>query len=141
MEIRQVTTGFAATPQIGLADVEAAKAAGFAMILCNRPDGEDPGQPTAAAIAAEAKGAGIAFRHIPVAGGMPAEAVAAMAEALAASEGPVLAYCRTGTRSTLLWALAEASRGGDPDTLARAAAGAGYDVTPVRAAMDAIATR
>ena len=65
--------------------------------------------------------------------------VAAMADALATADGPVLAYCRSGTRSTLLWALAEARRGVSPHSLTAAAAEAGYDVTPVRAIMDMLA--
>jgi uncharacterized protein (TIGR01244 family) len=67
--------------------------------------------------------------------------VQAMRAALDSAEGAVLAYCRSGTRSTLLWALAEASRGADTAELARAAAGAGYDLAPVRAAMDALAAQ
>ena len=62
-----------------------------------------------------------------------------MAEALDGATGAVLAYCRSGTRSTLLWALAEASQGADPDRLAEHAAQAGYDITPVRALCDMLA--
>jgi uncharacterized protein (TIGR01244 family) len=65
-----------------------------------------------------------------------------MAEALnRAGEGKVLAYCRSGTRSTLLWSLAEASKGRDPEELAECAAGAGYDLAPVRALLDVLAAR
>jgi uncharacterized protein (TIGR01244 family) len=66
--------------------------------------------------------------------------VKAMAEALAGTQGGVLAYCRSGTRSTLLWALAEASRGADPEALSRQAARAGYDIGPVRALCDMLAS-
>jgi len=62
-----------------------------------------------------------------------------MADALSGAKGPVLAYCRSGTRSTLLWALAQAQAGGDPKTLAEQAAQAGYDVGPVRQVMDMLA--
>ena len=62
--------------------------------------------------------------------------VQAMAAALEGAAGGVLAYCRSGTRSTLLWALAEASQGGDPDALTNMAAKAGYDVNPIRPLMD-----
>ncbi|WP_133364619.1 TIGR01244 family sulfur transferase [Qipengyuania sediminis] len=141
MNIARLTNAASVSPQISPEDVVGAKTSGFTMIICNRPDGEDAGQPCAAEIAAEAAASGLAFRHIPVVGGISAEAVAAMAEALASAKGPVLAYCRSGTRSTLLWAVAEASRGGDPETLAQAAAAAGYDVGPVRPAMDAFAAR
>jgi uncharacterized protein (TIGR01244 family) len=64
-----------------------------------------------------------------------------MAAALEGASGPVLAYCRSGTRSTLLWALAEASKGADPDELAAAAARAGYDVSPIRTLIDMLAAR
>jgi uncharacterized protein (TIGR01244 family) len=64
-----------------------------------------------------------------VAGGFPAPLVEAMAEAL--EQGPVLAFCRSGTRSTCLWALARSSRGADPDILIRDAAEAGYDLRPL----------
>jgi len=67
--------------------------------------------------------------------------VTAMRDALDRAAGPVLAYCRSGTRSTLLWALAEAQAGVDPEQIAQAAADAGYDVSPVRQAMEAYATR
>jgi uncharacterized protein (TIGR01244 family) len=64
-----------------------------------------------------------------------------MASALEGASGPVLAYCRSGTRSTLLWALAEASTGADPDELAAAAAQGGYDIAPIRALVDMLAAR
>ncbi|TFI59411.1 TIGR01244 family phosphatase [Sphingomonas parva] len=102
------------------------------MIVNNRPDGEEPGQPTSEEIAAAAKAAGIAYRHIPVAG-LSQPLVAEMEEALAAAEGPVLAFCKSGTRSAFLWALARARMGDDPDALAEKAAAAGYDLTPIRA--------
>jgi uncharacterized protein (TIGR01244 family) len=76
--------------------------------------------------------AGIAYRHIPIAGAIPAAAVEAMVEALAGAEGKVLAFCRSGTRSTYLWALARASRGAEAGELAALAAAAGYDLSPIR---------
>jgi len=62
-----------------------------------------------------------------------------MADALSGAAGPVFAFCRTGTRSTLLWSLAQSSNGGDPEEIAAAAAGVGYDISPVRAAVDRLA--
>jgi uncharacterized protein (TIGR01244 family) len=113
---------------------------GVALIVNNRPDDEEPGQLTGAEIEAAARGAGLGYVAIPVThAGFSMPQVQAMADALAGAEGPVLAYCRSGTRSTLLWALSEAMRGADPEDLARAAAQAGYDLKPVRAAMDALA--
>jgi uncharacterized protein (TIGR01244 family) len=99
------------------------------VLVNNRPDGEEAGQPLSADIAAAARLAGLDYRDIPIAGGISAAQVEAMAEALDA--GPALLFCRSGTRSTWLWALARASRGADPDALVAAAADAGYDLGPI----------
>ena len=106
---------------------------GFALVINNRPDGEEAGQPTCAEVAAAAGAAGIAYRAIPVTGGFSRGQLDDMARALAEAPGPVLAFCRSGTRSILLWALAQASRGTDPDGIAAAVAAAGYDIAPIRA--------
>ena len=139
-DFRKVTDGFYASPQIQPDDVANAKALGITLIVNNRPDGEDDGQPAGAEIEAAAHEAGIAYRAIPVSGGGFAEPqVRAMAEALASTDGTVLAYCRSGTRSTLLWSLVEASGGRDPDEIAAAARAAGYDISPVRPMVDMLA--
>lgn len=139
MDIRRLTDDFSVSPQIAAGDLAELKARGFVTVICNRPDGEDAGQPTGAEIAEAAASAGLGFRHIPVAGGFGAADVAAMAEALDEASGPVFAYCRTGTRSTLLWALAKANAGGDPAEIAAAATSAGYDIAPIRAAVERLA--
>ena len=139
MEIRRISDAFSVSPQVAPGDVAALKEAGFALIINNRPDGEEPGQPAGAQIEAAAQAAGLAYRAIPVAGGFGQDQVAQMAEALASVDGPVFAFCRSGTRSTLLWSLVKARAGDDPEDIAIAAAAAGYDVAPVRAAMDALA--
>src|SRR4051812_29169110 len=96
--------------QILPGDLAAVAAAGGRTVVNNRPDGEEPGQPLGREIeAAAAAAAGLGYRHIPVAGGFSPAQVEEMAEALEA--GPVLAFCKSGTRSTYLWALAQASRG------------------------------
>lgn len=139
---RRLSDTMFASPQITPADVATAAGEGVRLIINNRPDGEDQGQPAGAEIAAAAAEAGIAYRAIPVSGGGFAEPqVAAMVAALAEADGPVLAYCRSGTRSTLLWSLAQAQLGMDPEEIARAARAAGYDVTPVRPALDMLAAR
>ncbi len=112
-------------------EMEALKAAGVAMIVNNRMDGEEPGQPSSATVEAAAQAAGIGYRHIPVAGGFSMQQVKAMEEALDAAEGPVLAFCKTGTRSIFLWALARARKGDDAEELVRKALAAGYDLTPI----------
>jgi uncharacterized protein (TIGR01244 family) len=115
--------------QIRPEDLPQAAAAGVTMVVNNRPDGEEPGQPSSAEIEAAAQSAGLAYRYIPVAGGLSPAQVDAMAEAL--QDGNVLAFCRSGTRSTWLWALARAQFGDDADSLVAAAAAAGYDISPV----------
>ncbi len=120
--------------QVAPADIAAAAARGAVMVINNRPDDEAPGQPSGAAIEAAARAAGLAYRAIPVSpGGFTAAQVEAMAAALDEAGGPVLAFCRSGTRSTLLWALARARGGADPDTLSDKAAASGYDLAPIRA--------
>ncbi|MDP3906360.1 TIGR01244 family sulfur transferase [Novosphingobium sp.] len=138
---RQLSPRIFASPQIGLAEVAEARAQGIGLIINNRPEGESDDQISGAEIAAAAAAAGIAYVAIPVThAGFSQPQVTAMAAALASTDAPVLAYCRSGTRSTLLWALAEASRGESPDALTAAAASAGYDVAPVRAVMDMLAS-
>ena len=105
---------------------------GISMLINNRPDGEEPGQPSSDEIEAAARAAGLAYRHIPVSGGLSQPLVAQMAEALTAAEGDVLAFCKSGTRSAYLWALARARLGDDGDAIAAKAAAAGYDITPIR---------
>ena len=137
---RQLSPRVFASPQIGLDEVAEAARQGIGLIVNNRPEGESDDQVSGAEIEAAARAAGIAYVAIPVThAGFSESQVRAMAEALASSEAPVLAYCRSGTRSTLLWALAEASQGASPQALADAAAGAGYDLTPVRALVDMLA--
>lgn len=134
---RALTPRIFASPQITLAEVEQAARQGIGLIINNRPEDESDDQTPGDRIAAAAQAAGIAYVAIPVThAGFSEGQVKAMAAALASTDAPVLAYCRSGTRSTLLWALAEAQRGESPDALAAAAAAAGYDVTPVRALMD-----
>lgn len=130
-----------ASPQIGLAEVAYAKALGVGMIINNRPEGESADQTPGADIEAAARDAGIAYVAIPVShAGFSMPQVEAMQAALAqAGDAPVLAYCRSGTRSTLLWALAQARSGLDPDDIASKAAGAGYDISPIRATVDMLA--
>ena len=120
--------------QLRPADMAVAREAGVTMIVNNRPDDEEPGQPAGAEIEAAARAAGLDYRFVPVGhGGFSANQVAAMAEAMASAEGPLLAFCRSGTRSTYLWALASARDGADGSELAAKAAAAGYDLAPISA--------
>lgn len=141
-EFRRLSDTMLASPQIAVIDVEAVKAQGIALIVNNRPEGEAEDQTPGAEIEAAARAAGIDYLAIPIGhGGFGRPQVDAMAEALDEADGPVLGYCRSGTRSTFLWALAQASRGESPEGLVAAAAEAGYDLTPVRPAMDALAAQ
>lgn len=134
---RQLNDHVFVSPQIGLPEVAEAAAQDVVMIINNRPEDESDDQTSGPDIEAAARAAGIAYAAIPVThAGWSESQVRAMAKALAEAHGPVLAYCRSGTRSTLLWALAEASAGKSPHTLTAAAAQAGYDLGPIRALMD-----
>lgn len=139
-DFRQLSTRVWASPQIDLADVSAAAKAGFALVINNRPDGESHDQTSGDEIEAAVRAAGMAYCAIPITpGGFTRDQVDAMRQALAGAGGPVLAYCRSGTRSTLLWSLAQAAAGEDPEAIAAAAQLAGYDITPVRSIMETLA--
>jgi len=102
--IKKLDDFMSVSPQISVADIPAIRAAGFTAIMCNRPDGEDAGQPAFAEIEAAAKAAGLEARFVPMAGRLPTdEALTGFARALAEIRGPIFAYCRTGTRCEILW--------------------------------------
>lgn len=138
---RKINDAFYASPQIDVAQVTEAKNLGVGLIINNRPENESDDQTPGAQIEAAAKAAGIGYVAIPVThAGFSAPQVDAMRAALdQAGDKPVLAYCRSGTRSTLLWALAEARAGQNPEGLAVSAANAGYDLAPIRALLDSLA--
>jgi uncharacterized protein (TIGR01244 family) len=105
MQYRQLTEDYAVSPQISVEDVALIKEAGFKSVICNRPDNEDPGQPSADAIKTAVEAAGLEFRWIPViSGGMTPQDVEDQAAALEDLPAPVFAYCRSGTRCTNLLA-------------------------------------
>lgn len=140
-DIRPLNDSIAVAPQITPDDIAAIKAAGYVAIVNNRPDDEEPGQPTGEAIRAAAAAAGMAYTAIPIThAGFSHPQLDAMADALGAVEGPVLAYCRSGTRSCNLWALAAAKAGRNPDLLVLQAEAAGYDLGALRPTLDALAT-
>ena len=138
--IRTVNESISVAPQIAVAEVADLAAAGFTTIVNNRPDDEEPDQPSGAEIEAAAVAAGLAYVAIPVThAGFSHPQLDAMAAALVDSKGPVLAYCRSGTRSCNLWALAAAKSGRNPDLLVAQAEGAGYDLSTIRPMLDALA--
>lgn len=113
------------------ADLADAAARGVTLIVNNRPDDEEPGQASAAALEAAARAAGLDYAHIPVALEFSKDKVVAMDEALGGAEGRILIGCRSGTRSAYLWALARARGGAEPRALVQRAASAGYNIRPI----------
>ncbi len=139
MQIRRIDDRISVSPQITADDVATLKAQGFTTIVNNRPDGEEAGQPEGDAIADAAASAGMAYHAIPIThAGFSHPQLDAMAAILTETDGPILAYCRSGTRSCNLWALARAKQGGDPAALVAAGSGAGYDLSGIRPMLDAL---
>ncbi|MDO6457323.1 TIGR01244 family sulfur transferase [Celeribacter halophilus] len=131
MDIKKITDGLSVSGQVQLDDMEKLKRRGFRAVVCNRPDGEAPDQPTHEEIAKAAQAAGLEFLYLPVTPGMVTEETAdAFRTALTELPGPVFGYCRTGTRTTTLWSLAMAKDKSVVDILAATKA-AGYDMTGV----------
>ena len=129
-DIRNLTGKLSVAPFVPPAEVPAL-AGRFGMLINNRFDGEEPGQASSAEIAAAARAAGIEYALIPVAGGqITNDQIEAFGEALGRAQGTVLAFCRSGMRSTLLWAFSEAGRRSVEDIL-ETAKGAGYDLIPL----------
>ena len=122
MDIRQVTPRYSVSPQIDPSDLAAIKAAGFTKVICNRPDEEIPPSHQAAAMAEAAKEAGIAFEVLPLTHQtMTPDNVARQFEMVDTAEGPVLAYCASGTRCTVVWALHQSGKLTADEILATAA--------------------
>jgi uncharacterized protein (TIGR01244 family) len=137
MDIKQVTSSFAVSGQITAADLVQLKAAGYRTLICNRPDGEAEGQPAAEALAAEARAQGFDWHWIPISSGQfTDEAVAAFTQALVDRDELVLAFCRTGTRSITLWALAQAGQQPTAELL-QLAREAGYDLSALAPRLNA----
>ena len=131
-EFRRVTDQFSVAPQIELADIARASQDGFKMLINNRPDGEQPGQPTSAEVEAAAKAAGLAYAYVPVSGGPTSVAVHAEMALIADAPGPVLAFCRSGTRSIVTWSIGQALSGERSRAeLIELGAKAGYDLSGV----------
>jgi sulfide:quinone oxidoreductase len=133
---RKLTEGLSVSPQMPPEAMTDVAGAGFKSVIVNRPDGEEPGQPSTDEMEAAARDAGLEFRRLPVT--MPSlsvEDAAAFGAALEELPGPVLAYCRSGTRSTALWALSQAGKR-PTDEILSTAAGAGYDLSMLRPRLD-----
>ena len=136
---RQLTPDLFVAPQITTDSVAEAAAQGVTLIINNRPEDESDDQTPGPEIEAAAKAAGLGYVAIPVThAGFSEWQLEAMIEALRENDGKVLAYCRSGTRSTLLWSLAQAKGGTHPAEIAERAAAAGYDVAPIAMMLDAL---
>jgi sulfide:quinone oxidoreductase len=131
MQFNNVTDALSVSPQIGADDMAAIRDAGYRAIICNRPDGEGADQPTFDEIETAANAAGLEARYLPVTSGIVQDGDSdAFGQALMELPGPVLAYCRTGTRSATLWSLSQAKTRPVPEILAATKA-AGYDMAGV----------
>jgi uncharacterized protein (TIGR01244 family) len=141
MDLRPIADGYSVAPQLQPADMEALAAQGVTTVICNRPDGEIPPPLQAAAMQEAAERAGLAFVFNPVVGGaLTEDNVEEQAEAIAASDGPVVAYCASGNRSTIVWALGVAGEVPVDEILSRARSG-GYDLGWLRPQLEALASQ
>lgn len=137
MDIRRIAPDYAVSPQIEPEDLPEIAAQGFRTVVCNRPDSENPSELSSEVIRIAAEAAGLRFVDNPVTHPtMTSERIATQAEAL--EHGPVLAYCASGTRSSVLWSLAQAGKR-PTDEIIAATARAGYDLSGLRARLDALA--
>jgi len=139
MDIRQITPTYFVAPQVDPADMPDIAAAGITRVICNRPDAEVPGAFQADAIEAAALAAGLQFERLPLTHQtMTPQNVARHMALVDDAPGPVLAYCASGTRSTVVWCFGQAGEMETDDILAAARAG-GYDLDNLRPTLDAIA--
>lgn len=129
-DLRRVTDDFAVAPQLRPEDMTELAASGVKLVINNRPDAEVEDQPTAAELAKAARAAGVDYVHVPVRGPATPDQIAAVAEAVAGADGPVVAFCRSGTRSITTWAKGQTARGQrSRDELVALARNAGYDLS------------
>ncbi|WBU57687.1 TIGR01244 family sulfur transferase [Paracoccus sediminicola] len=135
MDIRKINDRISVSPQIDPADLAELAKAGYRSVICNRPDGEEAGQPGQDQIAEAAKAAGLEFRALPVVPGqLDAGLVSRFGEALDEMPQPILAYCRSGTRSATVWALSQSGKQPRQDIL-RMGRDAGYDLGGIAEAL------
>lgn len=138
--IRPLSPNFAVSPQLDPEDIPAAAAAGYTTLICNRPDMEVPPSHQAAALRAAAEAAGMQFVDNPIQGGaMTLDNVAMQAKAAGEATGPVLAYCNSGTRSSICWAMAQAGHM-EVDAILEATRAAGYELGQMRGQIEAMAS-
>jgi uncharacterized protein (TIGR01244 family) len=131
-DFRRVTDEYSVAPQIAPEDLAVAKEQGYVLLINNRPDGEDPSQPSSEVIEAAAKAEGLDYVYNPVRGGPTEEQIKAQAVAIDKTDGPVLAFCRSGTRSIVTWALGQQEAGiRSKEELITLGQAAGYNLASV----------
>jgi uncharacterized protein (TIGR01244 family) len=139
MDMNTLTPAYTVSGQIAPGDAAAIKSAGFTTVICNRPDAEVDPSEASDAVQAAVEAEGMTFVYNPVANGaLNSENLRLQAEVLAQAPGPVFAYCRSGMRCSVVWALSQAGRS-DADSLIAAAAQGGYDLEPLRPQIEAAA--
>ena len=136
MDIRPISPRYAVSAQISVDDVPAIAKAGIVTVICNRPDSEVPVQQQAAAIRAAVEAAGLRFEVLELTmQTMTPQNIASQHAMVAESAGPVLAYCRSGTRCSIVWALAQAGNM-ETDEILSTTASAGYPLADLRPTLD-----
>lgn len=141
MDFRQITDRYFVSPQLDPADMAAVAEAGFTTVICNRPDPEVPATHQAAAMRQAAEAAGLAFHVLPLTHQtFTPENVGRQRAITDEADGRVLAYCASGTRSTIAWALGQAGERDVEEILSAARAG-GYDLSGIRPALEAAAAK
>jgi sulfide:quinone oxidoreductase len=137
MEIRKLTDSISVSPQVAIEDIKAIAEAGFKTVICNRPNGESDDQPDLALIESECQKHGLMYVSQPViSGNISDQDVEAFDQFLASAQTPIFAFCRTGTRCTMLWGMAEGSRQ-PSQTIIEIAANAGYDLNGIKDRIEA----
>lgn len=128
---RQLDDKVLVSGQIHPDEVAALVGEGITMLVNNRPDGEEPGQPLGVEIEEAARAVGLDYRSIPIIRGIGPADAEAMQEAIKSADGKLLAFCRTGTRSSLAWALAKNDEGMPREEIEARLRSAGVDPTPI----------
>ncbi|NRQ01686.1 TIGR01244 family sulfur transferase [Marinobacterium sp. xm-d-530] len=137
MDVRKLTDSISVSPQVAIEDIKSIAEAGFKTVICNRPNGESEDQPDLALIEAECQKLGLTYISQPViSGNISDQDVEAFDQFLASAQTPIFAFCRTGTRCTMLWGMAEGSRQ-EAQAIIDKAANAGYDLNGIRARIEA----
>ena len=138
MDIRRLSDNYAVSPQIDPADVKAIKDAGFQTIICNRPDEENPPSHQASVVEVAAQAEGLTFVFLPITHQtMSIELAGQQRRAIEENTGPVFAYCASGTRCSIIWALGQA-KDMSADDILTATSNAGYDLAGLRPTLGAL---